>query len=259
VKETEGYRGAITEHYYDNAGFGPTCEALCRIGLNEAAEAYGQLILANIGFSNDYRAQNPDRWWEALSYMIHSLWGGLVAASARVAYEHLHNPEYLEAAYRATMAVFNCYDWHVRSTPRRLQPGEAASTFSVAAPNLNQPSLSRNRFGQSVFRNTNDPLFKELFANATGDDWDMGEELTAYLLGFGTTTYLYRDNYGQLRCINGHVTKMDGSWIVSSYAAYPQNYLFLEDCLVFKAERGNMVPQIQLKEGKFIPLETIKF
>ncbi|WP_110931714.1 hypothetical protein [Paenibacillus bouchesdurhonensis] len=257
-RNAEPFAGAITEHFYDNAGFGPTCETLLSVGLQGEAEQYGQLILANIGFSNDYRAQNPDRWWEALSYMIHSLWGGLVAASSRVAYEHLGNPQYLEAAYRATMAVFNCYDWNVSSTPRRLQPGEAASTYSVAAPNLNMPSLSRDRFGQSVFRDASDPLFASLFSNATGDDWDMGEELVAYLLGFGTTTYLYRDDQGKLRCVNGYVTKDEDSWIITSYAAYPTKYVIQEDGLVLQANKGEVLRRARLWEGKLSALEVVR-
>lgn len=251
AEETRGFRGAITEHYYDNAGFGPACDALCRIGLTKEAEAYGELILANIGFSNDYRAQNPERWWEALSYMIHSLWGGLVAASARSAYEHLGDPAYLLAAYRATMAVFNCYDWHVASTPRRLEPGAAASTFSVAAPNLNMPVLSRNRFGQSVFREASDPLFKRLFANSSGDDWDMGEELVAYLLGFGTTAYLYRDDHGALRCVNGHAEETADGWIVTSYAAYPRRFVCREDGAEFLADAGETVRRVCYRGGRF--------
>ncbi|MHA6533863.1 hypothetical protein [Paenibacillus sp. BAC0078] len=245
------YSGAITEHFYDNAGFGPTCETLCHLGITGEASRYGQLILANIGFSNDYRLQNPDRWWEALSPMIHSLWGGLVAASALVAYEHLGDPEYLEAAYRSTMAVFNCYDWNVRSTPRRLAPGEAASTYSVAAPNLNMPELSRNRFGQSVFVGASDPLFTSLFSGVSGDDWDMGEELVAYLLGFGTTAYLYRDSSGQLRCVNGFITEEENGWVVTSYAAYPSRVLLLEDKLEFRAPQGTLQPRVRLRDGRF--------
>ncbi|MEO2255423.1 hypothetical protein ABGV43_00415 [Paenibacillus amylolyticus] len=65
--------------------------------------------------------------------MIHSLWGGLAASSTLVAYEHLGDPEYLEAAYRSTMAIFHCYDWNVRSTLRRLEQSEAASRRGVSA------------------------------------------------------------------------------------------------------------------------------
>ncbi|GGF89669.1 hypothetical protein GCM10010912_38540 [Paenibacillus albidus] len=253
--DARGYSGAITEHFYDNAGFGPTCETLCRLGIMDEAGRYGQLVLANIGFSNDYRLQNPDRWWEALSPMIHSLWGGLVSASALAAYEHLGNPQYLEAAYRSTVAVFHCYDWNVRSTPRRLQPGEAASTYSVSAPNLNMPKLSRNRFGQSVFVSAEDPLFASLFSELSGDDWDMGEELAAYLLGFGTTAYLYRDSRGIMRCVNGDLTEEEGGLTITSYAAYPSRYVLLEDGLDYRLPQGSLQSRVQLKDGKFRMLE----
>ncbi|WP_018752312.1 hypothetical protein [Paenibacillus sanguinis] len=255
-RDTRQFAGAVTEHFYDNAGFGPTCETLLHLGMSEEAEQYGQLILANIGFSNDYRAQNPDRWWEALSYMIHSLWGGLVAASSRVAYEYLGNPEYLEASYRATMAVFNGYDWNVRSTPRCLQPGEAASTFSVAAPNLNMPVLSRNRFGQSVFQNADDPLFAALFSSVTGDDWDMGEELVAYLLGFGTTAYVYREASGKLRCVNGYLTEEHGGVCITSYAAYPQRIVMLEEGLSLQAKPGKQLRRAWLVEGELREIDV---
>lgn len=174
-----------------------------------------------------------------------------MSGSARVAYEHLGNPEYLEAAYRSTMAVFNCYDWNVRSTPRRLQPGEAASTYSVAAPNLNMPELSRNRFGQSVFVASSDPLFASLFSTVSGDDWDMGEELVAYLLGFGTTAYLYRDSSGKLRCVNGYVTEEADGWTITSYAAYPSRYLLLEDKVGFRSGQGRLQRQVRLQGGVF--------
>ena len=81
-RESATYKSAITEHFYDNAGFGPTAGALSECGRAESAARYGKLLLANIGYSNDFRAQNPDRWWEALTYMIHSLWGGVTAAAA---------------------------------------------------------------------------------------------------------------------------------------------------------------------------------
>lgn len=248
-----GYQGAVTEHFYDNAGFGPTCVALLLQDKTREAAKYGQLILANIGFSNDYRAQNPDRWWEALSYMIHSLWGGLVSSSALIAYEHLGDPEYLEAAYRSGMAVFNGYDWNVRSTPRKLLPGEAASTYGVYAPNLNMPVLSHNRFGQSVFAASDDPLFSALFSGVSGEDWDMGEELTAYLKGFGTTAYLYTDQAGELRCVNGFLKRDSEGITVTSYAAYPVRFVMKEHGWIYTAPEGEMMRQVRLTDDGFIP------
>lgn len=250
-QDSQGYQGAVTEHFYDNAGFGPTCEALCLAKLTDEAKLYAQLIVANIGFSNDYRANAPDRWWEALSFMTHSLWGGLVAGAARASYETLGDARLLEAGYRATMAVFNCYDWNVQSTIRKLKPGEAASTYSIAAPNLNMPELSRNRFGQSIFKKSSDPLFSSLFANIEGDDWDMGEELVAYLLGFGSTTYLYTDGEGELRCVNGFIEPLEKGWAITSYAAYPTRYVMLEKGLTFAANAGELVKNVLLIDGKF--------
>lgn len=244
IKENyQTYEAAITEHHYDNAGFGPTSESLFISGNLLEASHYGELILANIGFSNDFRNQNPDRWWEALSYMIHSLWGGLVSYSALVAYNHLKDNEYLKGSYRSMMAVLYCYDWNATASENRLNKGEAASTYSVPNPNLNKTSLSHNRFGQSVFLEDDAELFG---GNATGDDWDMGEELVTYLSGFGTTTYIYMED-GELRCINGVVEKDGDQIIISSFAAYPKHYQFeginLESIV---ANQNEIIPSITL-------------
>lgn len=247
----EGYEGAVTEHFYDNAGFGLTCEALSLAKLTDEANLYAPLITANIGFSNDYRANAPDRWWEALSFMTHSLWGGLVAGSARASYEATGDTSLLEAGYRATMAVFNCYDWNVYSTTRKLKPGEAASTYSIAAPNLNMPELSRNRFGQSIFKRSSDPLFSSLFSNIEGDDWDMGEELVAYMLGFGSTTYLYTDRDGNLNCVNGFIEPIANGWEITSYAAYPTRYVMFEKGLSYVSKAGEIDKRIWLIHGQF--------
>lgn len=247
--ESVAYKGAVTEHFYDNAGFGPTCEALSRLNYTEEAERYGKLLLANIGYSNDFRAQNPDRWWESLSYMIHSLWGGMVAASTLVAYEHLRDNDYLIAAYRATMPVFYCYDWHATATDKKLERGQAASTYSVAGPNMNRPDLSRNRFGQSAFARDGG-LFAELFSNASGDDWDMGEELVAYLAGFGTKCFLYERD-GEIRCINGEVVRAGDRYEVTSYAAYPKEFHFYEANASYVAAPGEEVRTVIFEKGAF--------
>lgn len=253
--ESAQYKGAVTEHFYDNAGFGPTCEALSLLNYTEEAEHYGKLLLANIGYSNDFRAQNPDRWWESLSYMIHSLWGGMVAASTLVAYEHLRNNDYLTAAYRATVPVFYCYDWQATATNKKLERGQAASTYSVAGPNMNRPDLSRNRFGQSAFAQDGG-LFEELFSNASGDDWDMGEELVAYLSGFGTKCFLYED-HGEFRCINGELVKTEDRYEVTSYAAYPREFHFYQANTSYLAAPGDEVRTVIFENGKFhIPSQT---
>ena len=218
-------KAAVTEHFFDNAGFGPAAGALAVNGNRAAAQRYAQLLKANIGFSNDFRTQAPDRWWEALSYMMHSLWGGITAAAAQIAGEHLGDPQLVAAGYRATVAMLYMYDSNATATDRLLKPGEAASTYSIAGPNINRPDLSRNRFGQSIFAKDGG-IFSRLFPDGyTGeDDWDMGEELVAFLNGFGQTTYVYQDYQGHWRAINGRITSAGE---VVSAAPYPRRYVNL--------------------------------
>ncbi|WP_283680271.1 hypothetical protein [Lentilactobacillus sp. Marseille-Q4993] len=228
---------AMTEHFYDNAGFGPAAGALALTGNVQSAQTYGQLLKANIGFSNDFRSQSPDRWWEALSYMIHSLWGGVTAAAAQITGEQLGDPELVEAAYRATGAVLYMYDSNATATDRKLKPGEAASTYSIAGPNLNRPDLSRNRFGQSIFA-SDGGIFARLFPDGyTGeDDWDMGEELVAYLNGFGQKTFIYTNANDELTAVNGRITKdKEGNYLVESFAPYVSQYINLDNHQVFKS------------------------
>ncbi|MEX2461949.1 MAG: DUF5695 domain-containing protein [Paenibacillaceae bacterium] len=245
-EESASYKGAITEHYYDNAGFGPSCEALLLAGHKEEGELYGPLILANIGISNDYRSQNPDRWWESLAYMTHSLWGGLVSHSALKAYEHLRQIPYLHAAYRSMIPIFQCYDWNIRSTEKILAKGEAASTYCVTSPNMNKPSISQNRFGQSVFMDDEAEIFA---GSATGDDWDMGAELATYLVGFGSKTYLYYEGQ-EIKCINGYLSEEEGRLVVTSCAAYPKQYYFFEESLSLIAEKGEIISQVYILNNK---------
>lgn len=225
AKQSNQLTAAVTEHFFDNAGFGPATGALAVDGDTKAAQAYANLLRANIGFSNDFRAQAPDRWWEALSYMMHSLWGGITAAAAQIAGEKLGDPQLVAAGYRATVAMLYMYDANATATERVLKPGEAASTYSIAGPNINRPDLSRNRFGQSIFA-SDGGIFAKLFPDGyTGeDDWDMGEELVAYLNGFGQKTYLYRDEHQKWQVINGRM--MDNGRIESA-APYIHEYVDL--------------------------------
>ncbi len=221
------YQAAITEHYFDNAGFGPTAGALSEAGFKDGARMYGQLLLANIGYSNDFRVQNPDRWWEALAYMIHSLWGGVTAAATFKVYEALKNPAYLQASYRATAAIMYCYDTNSITTAK-LDEGMAASTYAVAGPHLNRPDLSRNRFGQSTFY-SDGGIFKKLFNSANETpDWDMGEELVAYLDGIGQRTYLvHQDNHWSV--INGTYEQQKNRIKVISFAPYQKEFWLIDD------------------------------
>lgn len=251
--ESRTYKAAMTEHYYDNAGFGPAAGALSASGHSEGARRYSRLLEANIGFSNDFRAQSPDRWWEALSYMIHSLWGGVSSAAMLQAYDFLKDPAYLEAAYRSTVAILYCYDTDATATANLLEKGEAASTYSIAGPHLNRPDLSRNRFGQSTFAQDGG-IFSRLFPDGdTGfADWDMGEELVAWLNGFGKKTYLYKQN-GRLKAVNGRLEEnSDGSYTVISYAPYPSEYIFYEDGVHYTAPPGTFVPVIKLADHRFV-------
>ncbi|MFD1176706.1 hypothetical protein ACFQ3W_10385 [Paenibacillus puldeungensis] len=254
AKDSDAYKAAVTEHFYDNAGFGPAASALASSGHIEAAKKYGELLLANIGFSNDFRAQNPDRWWESLSYMIHSLWGGLTSAATLKVYEELHDTRYLKAAYRATVGILYCYDTDAKATDQRLNTGEAASTYSVAGPNMNRPDLSRNRFGQSTFYRDGG-IFSKLFSKEEEtSDWDMGEELAAYLDGFGKKTFLYEEN-NQIKVINGCIEHTDRGLIIHSYAPYPTEYHFYDADSHFISQHGEIEREILYTEGRFISLK----
>lgn len=241
---------AMTEHFFDNAGFGPAAAALALTNNQKGAKTYGELLKANIGFSNDFRAQSPDRWWEALSYMIHALWGGVTAAAAQITGEILGDVSLVQAAYRATNAVLYMYDTNATATDRQLKPGQAASTYSIAGPNVNRPDLSRNRFGQSIFA-SNGGIFSKLFPDGyTGeDDWDMGEELVDYLNGFGQITYLYSDQKGNYHAINGLMEKRnDRQYQLKSFAPYLRKYVNLDNGRRFYSTKTTVTFDRQTQE-----------
>lgn len=255
--DSDTYKAAVTEHFYDNAGFGPAAGALASSRHIEAANKYGELLIANIGFSNDFRSQNPDRWWEALSYMIHSLWGGITAAATLKVYEELHDTRYLKAAYRATVGILYCYDTDAKATDKRLNVGEAASTYSVGGPNINRPDLSRNRFGQSTFYRDGG-IFSKLFTKEEEtSDWDMGEELVAYLDGFGKKTFVYEEN-NQIKVINGCIEQTEQGLLIHSYAPYPTEYHFYDEDTHFISQNGEFVSEILFSERRFILIKNEK-
>ena len=238
-KEAPSYKAAITEHFYDNAGFGPTAGALSECQKEESAKRYGKLLLANIGYSNDFRAQNPDRWWEALAYMIHSLWGGVTAAAAYKVFRCLKDIRYLEASYRATAGILYCYDTHSTATTP-LKKGMAASTYAVAGPHLNRPDLSRDRFGQSTFFRDGG-IFARLFENdSQTPDWDMGEELVAYLENFGDKTFIIQKE-DAIEVINGSFEENDSEYTVTSFAPYIKKFYYIAD---------NDIIQLDSKKGQ---------
>ncbi|CUS25577.1 hypothetical protein FC70_GL001030 [Paucilactobacillus oligofermentans DSM 15707 = LMG 22743] len=243
ASDSSNLSAAMTEHFYDNAGFGPAAGALALSNHQEAAHIYGELLKANIGFSNDFRAQSPDRWWEALSYMVHSLWGGVTSAAALITGRALGDPELVKAGYRGTVAVLYMYDSNANTTNRILEPGDAASTYSIAGPNLNRPDLSRDRFGQSVFA-SDGGIFTRLFPDGyTGeDDWDMGEELVAYLNGFGQETFIYTDENGSIQVINGSISENNGDTMnINSHAPYPNRYIDLTNGTTFESKQATVV------------------
>jgi hypothetical protein len=238
VDSKDELTAAMTEHYYDNAGFGPAAAALANAGYRQECLWYGDLVLANIGFSNDFRAQNPDRWWEALSYMIHSLWGGITAAATLDVFHLIKDPRYLEASYRAFMGILYCYDTNSTATVS-LNPGEAVSTYAVPSPHYNRPDLSKMRFGQEVFAKDGG-IFAMLFPkeDTQTSDWDMGEELVAYLDRFGQDAYCYFDGQGILRGVNCHLEVNDSEVRITSYAPYPKR-IYLLDKTELKVLPGN--------------------
>lgn len=249
-RDSETYKAAVTEHFYDNAGFGPAAGALASSNRPIGAKRYGELLIANIGYANDFRAQNPDRWWEALSYMIHSLWGGLTAAATLKVYEHIHDTRYLKAAYRATAGILYCYDTDAKATDKKLAIGEAASTYSVAGPHVNRPDLSRNRFGQSTFYRDGG-IFSRLFTKEEEThDWDMGEEMAAYLGGFGTKTFLYEEN-GEIKVMNGAIEQTSKGLIIRSYAPYPLEYHFYDKDVHLVSQDGTCIQEVLFADGKF--------
>lgn len=248
-KESAYYKAAITEHFYDNAGFGPTAGALSEARLSEGARQYGELILANVGYSNDFRGQNPDRWWEALTYMIHSLWGGVTAAATFKVFQELREVNYLNASYRATAAIMYCYDTN-STTTNKLEKGMAASTYAVAGPHVNRPDLSRNRFGQSTFY-TDGGIFSRLFDNADQTpDWDMGEELVAYLDGIGQKTYLIQtDNEWQV--VNGTYEINESQLKLISFAPYKKEFWLVD------SNGETLLEKSTLEDSIILPLQNL--
>ncbi|KAF1297342.1 hypothetical protein BAU15_11370 [Enterococcus sp. JM4C] len=229
LEEKSTLSAAMTEHYFDNAGFGPAAASLSNAGYLEECKSYGSLVLANIGFSNDFRAQNPDRWWEALSYMIHSLWGGITAAASLDLFLALKDPQYLEASYRAFTGVLYCYDTAATAV-KSISKGEAVSSYAVASPHYNRIDLSKERFGQETFAKDGG-LFARIFSEEPNQtsDWDMGEELVAYLERFGQSAYCYYDNDNELHGVNCSIKFEDNKVKIMSMAPYPKHIYLLKE------------------------------
>lgn len=250
LEDKDNLKAVTTEHYFDNAGFGPAAAALANADYIEGSLRYGELLLANIGFSNDFRSQNPDRWWEALAYMIHSLWGGITAAATLDVFHAIKDPRYLEASYRAFVGVLYCYD-HYSTTTNILNKGEAVSTYAVTSPHENRIDLSRNRFGQETFAKDGG-IFAQIFNEDSSptSDWDMGEELVAYLDRFGQNAYVYYDEIHRLKVVNGKASIKEGKTTIISNAPYPKNIYLLHDEALHRLEGDGVtavLPYIILK------------
>lgn len=245
LEEKGNYGAAVTEHFFDNAGFGPAAAALANSNYKEGLGVYSDLLLANIGFSNDFRMQNPDRWWEALSYMIHSLWGGISAAASLDVYLAIKDTKFLEASYRAFNGVLYCYDTNATSTTM-LNKGAAASTFSCSQPHLNRLDLGHQRFGQETFAKDGG-IFSQIFSEdrKQTSDWDMGEELVAYLDRFGQDSYCYFDEIGQLKLVNCSIEERDEGDIIRNDAPYPRNIYLLRNNEFIVIKEGTPISKIK--------------
>ena len=220
-----------TEHYFDNAGISMTAEALLNAGETTAGLTAAKLLLPNVASTNDYRNYAPDRWWEALACMYHNLWAVLSAKAMLSAYDKSHDNRYLFSAYRSMMPMFFNYDWNVYSTQKRLHKGEGVSAYCLTNPNLNCAYASRNRFGQSIFK---DDFFADM--DIVGDDWDLGADMIVYLYTFGQKAYVTTVE-GKLRCVNGELAGNLEQMRIASFAAYPGQY-YIEP-LDMTISRGN--------------------
>ena len=180
--------------------------------------------------------------------MIHSLWGGITAASAYKVFEKLKDTRYLEASYRATAGILYCYDTHSTATSP-LEKGMAASTYAVAGPHINRPDLSRDRFGQSTFYKDGG-IFAKLFDNdSQTPDWDMGEELVAYLENFGDKAFIIKKETSIL-VINGSFEETDTEYKITSFAPYSRGFYFISDGDIIELANEKGLQKITLKKER---------
>lgn len=207
-----------TEHYFDNAGISVYAETLFNNGNIEAAIPAADLLLANVADSTDYRNYAPDRWWEAFAPMYHNLWAVFSAKALLSAYEKTKQTKYLFPAYRAMMPMFYNYDWTAVSALNRFEKGNGVSAYCLTSPNLNTPVASRNRFGQSIFK---DEFFSQM--DVSGDDWDLGADMVVYMYTFGQNAYVVQKG-SEWAAINADIEHKDGCTVITSHAAYPTCY-----------------------------------
>ncbi len=240
-----------TEHYFDNAGMSVYAETLFRNGNIKEALPAAELLLANVAASTDYRCYAPDRWWEAFAPMYHNLWAVFSAKALLTAFEKTGELRFLEPSYRAMMPMFYNYDWTAVSSVNRLKKGSGASAYCLTNPNMNEPKASRNRFGQSIFK---DDFFGQL--EISGDDWDLGADLLIYLYTFGRTAYVYQED-GRWKGINCRIEECAGGEIqIKSYAAFPMEYHILPYRMTVCTTRpGELIKRITLRDGECTEIE----
>ena len=180
--------------------------------------------------------------------MIHSLWGGITAAAAYKVFAQLKDTRYLEASYRATAGILYCYDTH-STTTTPLKKGMAASTYAVAGPHINRPDLSRDRFGQSTFYRDGG-IFSRLFDNdSQTPDWDMGEEMVAYLENLGDKTFIMKKE-DSISVVNGSFEETDTEYTITSFAPYSREFYFISDSGIIKLADEKNLRKIILKKER---------
>ena len=78
----------------------------------------------------------------------------------------------------------------------------------------------------------------------------MGEELCAYLDGFGTKTFVYEAD-GNIYVANGVYEIIDEGYLIHSYAPFPTEYHFYDKNFHFICKKGETLDKILLTNKGF--------
>ena len=78
----------------------------------------------------------------------------------------------------------------------------------------------------------------------------MGEELTAYLDGFGIKTFAYEKD-GKICVANGSIKQVEQGYIIESYAPYPRQYHFIDRDMHFICPDGKTANKVLLTQYGF--------
>ena len=78
----------------------------------------------------------------------------------------------------------------------------------------------------------------------------MGEEMCAYLDGFGTKTFVY-ELQGNIYVINGVPLKTKKGTVIKSYAPFPKEFHFLDKDWLYICKNNETVNEILLTEKGF--------